>query len=154
MGCTTGAGAGEAQLVPVRSEIGQQLGEAVRRNVRPRDQHVGLIGDETNIFEVGQRIVVQLRIEQGTDCHPELMEQQRVAIWRRFRHARGADIAARAADILDDDGMRLAHGLREQSPDRVSGTSSGERHDEPYRSRGKGLRFGNGRDQQQADHRQ
>ena len=75
------------------------------------------------------------------------MEQQRVAVARRLRHHLGADDAAGAAAVVDDD---LAAGdLRQlgadDARDDVDGAAGRERHDQADRPIGIGLRLRRGR---------
>jgi hypothetical protein len=72
------------------------------------------------------------------------VEEQRVAVGRRFRHRLGADVAAGAAAVLDDD--RFAPGLLqllgEQPPQAVGRAARREGHHQAQRFRGKVLRAG------------
>jgi hypothetical protein len=77
---------------------------------------------------------VQRRIDdEARACH-----QQRVAVRRRIRRLGDADIAARAADVLDIKILveRLGQVVRQQAPHDVDDAAGRERDDHLHRSRG------------------
>src|SRR5262249_41672886 len=87
--------------------------------------------------DVADEIETELVIERGVDGVPTADYEQRVAV-RRCAHDRlGADIAARAGSILDDE--RLTEPLRQplthQTRDDVARTGRSERHDDAHRPR-------------------
>jgi hypothetical protein len=83
---------------------------------------------------------------------------QRVAVGCGFRGSRGANIAAAARPVLDDDVLTpgLAELLRQDAAQRIDRTAGGERNQNAHGSVGIGLRAcasvhrQRGRDQQQA----
>src|SRR5262249_37646785 len=92
--------------------------------------------------DVADEIETELVIERRVDGVPTADYEQRVAV-RRCAHDRlGADIAARAWSILDDE--RLTEPLRQplthQTRDDVARTGRSERHDDAHRPRWIGLR--------------
>jgi hypothetical protein len=70
------------------------------------------------------------------------VQQDRVAVRRGARHARGADHAAGAADRFDHKllSKRLRHAVGENARDRVGRAARRERHDQGHRPAGIGLR--------------
>jgi hypothetical protein len=69
-------------------------------------------------------------------------EQQRVTVGGRARRLSGADVAARARDVLDIElpAEMLAKFLRGEPCEDVGRAAGRERHDDAHRARGIGLR--------------
>jgi hypothetical protein len=69
---------------------------------------------------------------------------ERVAIRRRARDPADADAAARASDVLDDDGLaeRGFHPLCQDAGQHVARPAGGVGHDQGDRARGIALRYG------------
>ena len=110
------------------------------RSLRADDGHRHF-GDEADIFEGVQRVVGELAVERGAGRHADVVEQQRVAVRLGAGDAAGAQRAAGAADILDDDLLAeiLGHGFGDQARDRVGRAAGRERHDDGDRAVGIGL---------------
>src|SRR6266699_5173270 len=70
------------------------------------------------------------------------MHEQRIAVGLRLRDLRGADGAARAGPVLDDDGLAELRGefFGDRARHDVGAAPGGERDDDPHRLRGPGLR--------------
>ena len=98
-----------------------------RDDVRRGDQH----GNRREGF---QRIVGQ-RVEPGIDRGRQRHDQERVAVLRRVGDDLGANHAAGAAAIVDDDLLAepLAEMLRDDAGDDVVDAAGRKRHDQPHR---------------------
>ena len=85
---------------------------------RVHHQHVRHAGDERDRHEVLDRVVRHLRIERRVDrLRADRSHQQRVAVGRRLGDEVGAEVAAGAGLVLDDEG--LAEGLAELGRERA-----------------------------------
>ena len=83
-------------------------------------------------LEIGQQVVGQVAVGcAGDDVRAVLAEADGVAVGRRAHRAADADGAARAGDVLDDDGLaeRDPHPLGEDAADHVGRSAGRERHD-------------------------
>ena len=98
----TGMGVGERLLL----RIGDELRDRVHRHGRMHDQHLAVAGrseiGRRSLLQVERQLLVHRRIggqRAGQD------DQQRVAIGRGLRDRLGADIAAGAGAVLQDEGL-------------------------------------------------
>ena len=103
---------------------------------RVHHQHVRNAGDERDRHEVLDRVVRHLRIERRIDrLRADRSHQQRVAVGRRLGDEVGAEVAAGAGLVLDDEGLaeRLAELRREGAREDVGRPAGRERHDDADR---------------------
>jgi hypothetical protein len=109
-----------------------KLGVVVGRQVGPADQRHRHFVDHAEVFEVVQRLVGQRAVQRRCAGDADVVQQQRVAIRRGLGDLVGAQRAADAADVLDDDGaaQRLAQRFGEVPGDLVGRAPGGEGHDE------------------------
>ena len=122
------AGIGARQLDQFRHRLG--------RNARPHDQEVGQRPQHGDRGEVLGRIVRQLGVERGRDgVAGDAVEADRVAVGRRMGDRVGADIAARAALVLDDELLagELAQLLAGDAREHVGRTAGREGVDVAHR---------------------
>ena len=94
-----------------------------------------------------ERVVGELAVERGAGRHADMVEQQRVAVGLGLGDAAGAERAAGAADILDDDLLAevLAHRFGDEAGHRIGRAAGRERHDHGDGAVGIGLGVGHGR---------
>ena len=74
-----------------------------------------------------------LAVQRRRGGHADVVQQQRVAVGRGLGHLGGAQRAAGAADVFDDDGLaaqRLAQRLGQVARHLVGGPAGRERHDD------------------------
>ena len=102
------------------------------------DQHVVDVDRAHDRREVLHRVVRHLRVDADVDRERrDVAEQQRVAVGRRLGDGVGADHAARAGAVVDDDrlaerlGQRLLHDARIE----IDRAARRERHDDADRLR-------------------
>jgi hypothetical protein len=95
---------------------------------------VGNNREQTDRREVVERIVAGGRIERRVDRQIRRAEQERVAVRRRVGRLVGADIAAGAAAVLDDDLLApdLGQALRQRTRQRVTAAARWKRHDQTH----------------------
>src|SRR6185503_1185629 len=105
-------------------------------------QDVGHCGVERDQAEVLQVVVRQLGVQAGGNRLVDAVGEDRVPVGGRARRDLGADDAARAGAVVDDQRLPpdLAEALREEAPDDVGGAAGAERQDEPPGLVGIGLR--------------
>ena len=102
-------------------------------------EHVVHARDHRDRREVFQRVVAQLRIESRVHGErADVAEEQRVAVGRAARDELGADLARRAAAVVDDDLLRphFAELLRDDAAHEVGGARRRERDDDADGARG------------------
>ena len=88
----------------VRLHIGDEFLEVLGREILARYHRDRRIGDKPDRLEILDRIVADVRRQhRGGDMRAHAGGEQRIAVGRRRGDARGAERAASAADILDDD---------------------------------------------------
>src|SRR5262249_26659197 len=105
--------------------------------------------------DVAEEIEIEVLVERCVGRAGGAALEERVSVGRRAYNRLGADIAAAARTVLDDE--RLAEALRQplahQTGDDVSRSAGSEWHDQTYRPRRIGLRprnAGNGRQRSSA----
>src|SRR5262249_24704107 len=122
---------GVSVLARARFHPGDELFDGRRRYGRMHDQHLRRYADEGYRREIALRVEAQLG-EQARINHKRTADyEQRVAVGRRPRDERGADIAAAARMVLDVELLAEAIGelRREQARNHVDRASRGERGD-------------------------
>ena len=132
-----------------------QLLHRTCRKRRMRDERVGSPRHQRHRSKVPPRVVRDLA-DQGIDDEASRPDRkQRIAIGRRLSDEVGADVAAGARTVLDDE--RLPPGLREllgdQTHDDVVRPAGGERHDDPHGPGGVVLRMRTQTEQHRAKRR-
>ena len=106
------------------------LGDRIDGQLRACHQHEGGGQNLAHRREILHRVVRHRAVERRRDRVTAGRQQQRVAVGRRFRDGVGADVAARAGAIFDDDGLAemVRHLGRDDPPDRIDRAAGGERH--------------------------
>ena len=140
-----GAGTGRRVVEAgwLRLGVVDELLDVLHRQRRMHHQHQRDRGDLGDRREILDR-VVGLLLQAGVDREGDGRDQQRVAVRRGLGGGAGADGAAAARAIVDDDGLAPAVGeaLRDQPRDRVGGAARDERHHQLDLTAGIGLRLG------------
>src|SRR5215470_7304102 len=142
MGGSSDTARRHGDLARIGLGIGDELGNCFGRNRWMHRYDVRLPVNACDRRDVADEIETELVIERGVDGVPTADYEQRVAV-RRCAHDRlGADIAARAWSILDDEWLTepLRQPLTHQKRDDVARTGRSERHDDANRPRRIGLR--------------
>ena len=119
-------------LVALGAHMGDQFLQVLGWKVRARHQDHRHIGDEADRRKVADRIERQLGIERGRGRLADMHQQQRVAVGRGLGDAIGAEGAAGADDVFDDDRLlqRRTHRCSEQAGDDVARAAGRERNDQ------------------------
>ncbi len=117
-------GADAAGAVVELARVGaRHLDQVLRRLGRRRGRHdedVGHVRDVDDGCEILDRVEAQLRVEMDVDrVRADRTHQQVVAVGLHARRELGADVAAGAAAVVDDD--RLAQLLRDRLGDHARG---------------------------------
>jgi len=98
---------GVMHLVLVCLRVGDKLLQAVGWEVRARDQHQGLIGEEHYGCEICHGVVKWMLVEPSAlDEGPDIADHELIAVGRGLGHAASADEAADAGDVLHHNGLR------------------------------------------------
>jgi hypothetical protein len=122
----------ELHLVLVGLHVGDQLFQIARRQAVAPHQHGRHLDGEHDRDEIGNGIVGRL-FEQRLVLRERIhgSDDERVAVGSGAGRARGADRAAGAADVLDDDLLaeQLGHARGQQAADDVDAVARPERHD-------------------------
>jgi hypothetical protein len=148
-----------ARFAPTRAScIAPCKEQAGNRELSPEHQQDVLRrGDQHDRVEVLERIEFRARLQRHVDRERLRAEMERVAVGRRLRRRGGADVAAGAGAVLDDDVLppRLGQLLRDDPAERVDGAAGGERDQHANRPLGIALRpcAGARRKQRSRDHR-
>jgi hypothetical protein len=133
-----------------------ELGDRARAKRVADDKNVRDLGEQADWHEL-RGIIGDVAVEQGIDGERAgRAEHQGVAVGRRARDPFRADIAAAAADILDDDGLApsLGHPVGQDPGERVERGPRRERNDHLDQPRRIPLlRDGRGRPQTDSDQR-
>ena len=129
-----GAVADRARLFPRALD---QIADRGDGKILVDDQHGGTGRDLHDRREVAQHVIGDVLLDVRVDGDRRRCAEQRGAIGRRFRGLAGADRAAGAADVLNDDrGLQLLlKRLAEDAGDRVGAAAGRERNDQPDRTR-------------------
>ena len=120
-----------------------ELPDALRRQAGVRAHAARAARDQRDRREIPDAVVRQLSAHLWRDRErPGITAEQGVAVGRRFRDGFGADHAARAAPVVDDDLLAVGGGqlLPRPSRVRVGRTAGRERNDDADRLDGVGLR--------------
>jgi hypothetical protein len=134
------AGRGKGDLALVRLHIGDQLADAVGREVQPGDQDAWRVGANRD----GAQILVGLdahvgSVDAGVDRDgADIAEKGGVAVRRRAGCGLGADHARRARPIVDHDLLAedVADAVLDDASDEIGSAAWRERHDHHDRSIG------------------
>ena len=129
-----GAYAGRAvcQLAGILLRIGDQLLHRIERRPMERDEDIRRLGQQMNRDKAPQRIVRQVFPERDICRHRALRRiDPRVAVRPRARRLLGPDRAARAATVVDQDGLTQRSGkfFRNEARIGVGDAAGRERHD-------------------------
>ena len=132
-------GMAEGDLLALGLQVRHQFAQIPGRIVRAADQRHRDIGDEPDRGQILDRVEGQLLIEGRRGREAGMHQQNRVAVGRCLRDASGADRAAGAERVLDDDVLveRRLHGHADQARDGIARAAGRERHDD-----GDGFRLG------------
>src|SRR5258708_938169 len=137
MGWGSGTTRRHVDLARIGIRIGDELGNSFGRNRWMYRYDVRLPVNACDRRDVADEIETELVIERGVDGVPTADDEQRVAV-RRCAHDRlGADIAAAARSVLDDEWLAEPprQPLTHQTRDDVARTGRSERHDDAHRPR-------------------
>jgi hypothetical protein len=128
MAAGAGAERGVIQFPGMRLGVVDQLLDRMKRRIRRHHQHVLRGRDQHDGVEVLDRIELLARLQRHVDGERLRAEMERIAVGRGLRRRRGADIAAGARTVLDDDVLppRFGELLREDAPERVDGAAAGK----------------------------
>jgi hypothetical protein len=154
-----GAGAerGVVQFPGMRLGVIDQLLDRAKRRIRRHQQDVLGGGDQHDGIEVLDRVELRARLQRHVDRERLRAEMERVAVRRRLRRGGGADVAASARAVLDDDVLppRLGELLGDDAAERVDGAAGGKRDQHAHGPLGIALRrcARIGREQRSRDHR-
>ena len=121
-----------SRLAPRMLDKRLEVGQAERRL---DDEHLRRGREQRNRREVALGVVAKPLVEVLVDRHRAVSRyEQRVAVRRRLRHRVGADIAAGAAAVLDDERLTesLLQPLRKRAADDVRGRARRVRNDDPH----------------------
>ena len=127
-----GAGRAELHLALVLLGVGDELLEAVDRQVLAHRQDDRHLGEQRHRRELLDRIVERLLVERlALGMRADRAEHDLVAVGRRGRDALRAGHAACAADVLDHDllAQDLAHARRHDTAEHVGRAAGRERND-------------------------
>src|SRR6516165_3797103 len=133
-------------------EIGDELGNRARRDLRVHEQKIGKAHQERNGLEVPADVEIQPRIEEGVDrIGAHRAEQQRCSVGRRLGDVACPDAAAGAGLVLDHDrdaGLGLQVLLQDAS-DQIGGAAGRKRHHDGDLALRPGVLRGSGRCREQ-----
>ncbi|MNT19765.1 hypothetical protein D3C72_1550370 [compost metagenome] len=124
---------GVAQLVRVLSGVGDQLLHVVGGHRRVHHQDVGQVADTDDGREAGFRVVALLLVQADIDGQRAGgAEQDGVAVGLGVGDVFGADVAAGAAAVLDDDVLleRLSEFFGQAARQGVGGAARRKGHDQ------------------------
>src|SRR2546423_3641435 len=130
------------ELPGMRTRIGDEALEVADIELRHHDQHLRRRSEERDRREILVRVVGQILVEMlCRRDRPINAHEQRVAVGRRLGRGLGADVAARAAAVIDDEGLaeRLVQPGGERAADDVGSRSWRKRDDHAYGFRRIGL---------------
>ncbi len=118
-----------------------KLLDGLRRHRGVDGEHGGGCDGERDRFEVLDRVVGDAGEQRRIDDMGAKREQDGVAVGRRLRHLTGADIAARAGDVLDVELLaeRLGEFLRHEAREGVGHPAGRKSDDRAHRTRRIGL---------------
>ena len=126
----------ERELAGIRLRVGDEFLRRVDGQRRVDDQHVRRDRDERDRREVLHRVVRHLRVKARVHrVRRQRAHQDRVAVGRRLRDEVGADVAARAGPVVDDNALApvLARLLRDGAADDVERSAGRKGDDELHR---------------------
>ena len=128
-----GARRGETVLAGIGFHQINKFSDALRRELRIDDQHIGRIRDQTDGDEVALGIVGDLGVEARIDHEARGHDEQRIAIGRGMRRVAHADVAAGTGLILDVElfAELIAEFARQNAGDCVGWSPGRKRHDQP-----------------------
>jgi hypothetical protein len=133
----SGAGRRHVDLARIGLGVGNELGNRIGRNRWMNHHNAGSSHEARNRSDVADKIEIQLIVKCHVDRVRHTEQQERIAIWRRAHDGLGADVAAAARPVLDDE--RLAKSLRElltdQSCHDVECAAGCEADDQAHRPR-------------------
>src|SRR6516225_6603047 len=115
--------------------ISDELGKRLRRNRRIHHHDIWKADDRCDRRDVAEEIEIELVVKRRVDCARRAEEAQGIAVGSRAHDCFGADIAAGAGTIFNDE--LLTQPLRQPLPDQprsnVGRTSGSERNDQAHR---------------------
>ena len=131
------AGRGITDLAGIGFDIGDQLGNRLHRNRRIDLHHQRHAHDAGDRGDVADEIEIEILVQRGVDGIRRGHREQRVAVGRRAHHRLGADIAAGARLVFDDEGLAepLGEPLAHQPHDDVLRAAGGKADDQVHRPR-------------------
>ena len=116
-----------------RFGIGEEFIEGVGRHRRVDHQHIGHVGNLHDGNEVLERVVTHLLVKRLIDRDGAYrVDDQRIAVGRGAHHRLGADIAAAARAVLDDERLPqlFSELLRDAARQQIGGAARGEGDDD------------------------
>src|SRR6266496_3815535 len=126
---------GEVELARIAARVLDQLAHAVEGRLRGDHEHVHAAAYERDRGEVLARVERQRLVERHVDRVGRRRDEERVAVGRRLGDEIGADVAARAGAVLDDDRLaeRLAQSRRERPRGEIGDSTRRKSDDKPDR---------------------
>jgi hypothetical protein len=128
----TDAAMGLFHSVALLPEHGNEFLQVLRREILSRDHDGRRMRGDADRHEVGEGIVLDVgREHRGCHMRAHGRREQGVAVRGGGGRPRAADGAARAADILDNDGLpeNLGHLVGDDPRDHIAGAARGEGDD-------------------------
>jgi len=127
-----------------------QLFHVVGGDAGRHHQHFRNLGDQRDGLQVLERVVGDLFHARADGERAGADDADGAAVRRRFGDDVGAEYAALAGAVVDDDGLleNFRHALADDAGDDVVGAARRERHDQPNGLVRIILRHGGGRAQQ------
>ena len=124
-------------LMRARVQQRGELLEILHRHARIHGERHRRRRGEAERHEIPKDVERQLRIERRVERMGARHEEQRVAIGGRPRHRLGADVAARANAVLDNDLLvpELCPFVGDHAGGEIGRAAGRERHDEVHRLR-------------------
>src|SRR6516162_3140551 len=124
-------GGHHVDLARIGIRVGDEFGNSFGRNRWMYRYDVGLPVNAGDRRDVADEIETKLVIERGVDGIPTADHEQRVSVCGRAHDGLGADIAAAARSVVDDELLTepFRQPLTHQPRDDVGRTGWSERHD-------------------------
>jgi hypothetical protein len=135
--CGADAGRCHVDLSRVGLGIGDELGNRFGRDQRVHEDNHRHPDDAADRRDVADEIEIEFRIERGVDRVGDRGRQQRIAVRGRVDDGLGADVAAGAGPVLDDEGLAepVTEPLRHQARRDDAAAAGGKTGHEAHRPR-------------------
>jgi len=146
------AGRCHVDLARICLGIGDELWNRFGRNRRMYRHDVWVANDASDGRDVADEIEIELVVERRVDRVGRSDQEERVSVGGRAHYGLGADVAAAARPVLDDEWLAepLREPLTDQARDDVTWATRSKGDDDPHRPRRIGLRPSEARDRRQS----